>query len=81
MDLNVGDGHVDVGREDGEQQQGEAPPGEKLDAARRNQQPEAAEQFPPAADEDAGAMERNPRWHDRQEKARIVEVNESGKEK
>jgi hypothetical protein len=49
VDLHVGDGHVDIGREDRDEQQGQTPTGQELNRTPRNEKPKTAQQFKNAA--------------------------------
>ena len=80
MNLHAGHGHVDVGGKDRDEEQDEAPAGQKLDPARGNEQPRPAEQLENAADLNAGQMKRNPRRHDRKKELRLAQMDRPGEE-
>ena len=50
MYLDLGHSHIDVGGKDRDEEQGEAPPGQKLNPMRGNQQADSAKQLENAAD-------------------------------
>lgn len=68
VDFDMGQRHVEVGREDRRQKKHETPASNPLDAAFGNEETEAPEDFEDAAGDDAEAMAGNPRGHDRQKK-------------
>jgi hypothetical protein len=73
--------HIDVGGKDCDQQEGEAPPRQKLNPSHRNQEADTSEKLEDAADENAGQMEGNPGRHDRQKQGRIEEMEAPGHQK
>ena len=75
MNLDVVDGHVDVGGKNGDEQEGQSPAGEDFDAALGNEEPDSAEQLENAADFNAEKREGNCRRHDGQEEAGINEMD------
>jgi hypothetical protein len=79
VNLHVCHRHMDVGGEDRDEQERQAPPGEELYRPDRKEQPDAAEKLANAADEDAGPVKGNPRWHDREEKLRVAQMDHSRK--
>ena len=78
--LHIRHGHVEVRGKDGDEKQGEAAAGQKLNRARRNQQSAAAEELENAAAENAGVMKGNPGRHDRLEERGAAQVNRAGEE-
>jgi hypothetical protein len=80
MNLDVGDGHVDVGGKDRDEEQGQTPTGQELNPARGNQESDAAEQLENAADPNAGEMKRYPGRHGRKEELRMAQMDRPGEE-
>ena len=81
MNLDMGDGHVDIGRKNGHEEESQAPAGEEFDAPPGDQQPDSAEQLKDAADFDAGKREGNPWRHDGKKEGGIDEMKRAGEEK
>ena len=81
MNLNVCDGHVDIGGEDRDQEQGQTPSGQSLHPRRRDEESRSAQQLEDAAKLNAGDGKGDPRRHDGKKKGRVEEMVGSGKEK
>ena len=81
MDLHIGHGHIDIGGEDRDEEQRQAPSGQILKERQWNEQAQAAEQLKDAADQNAGQMKRDPRRHDRKEEGRVAQMDRSREEK
>ena len=77
----MGDGHVNIGREDGDEQQRQKPASYDLYPTLGDQQTDTAEKLADAADEDAGAMKGYPGRHDQEERLGMPEMERPGGKK
>jgi hypothetical protein len=66
--------HVDIGGENGDEQEAQSPARRVLNLTLRNEQSDTAQELENAADQDAGAMKRDPGRHDPQKRNGMKEV-------
>jgi len=78
--LDVIDGHINIGGENGNEQQNKGPTGKGQADDLGKQKAQAAQQFAYAAGDDAKEMEGNERGHDGEEERRAGQMDRAGEE-